>query len=225
MPFEIIRNDITKVHVDAIVNAANSGLQQGGGVCGAIFNAAGNAKLQQACDAIGHCEVGQAVITPGFALPAKYVIHTVGPVWHGGGQGEEQQLTSCYRSSLLLAKDHALESIAFPLISSGIFGYPKDKALQVAIAAISDFLMANEMPVYLVVFDRASVVISEKIFASVKQYVDDRYIDEHLIVRSQSNLEYELNELQSMATIEETPVHFIEVGEDKGSQGYPRASR
>jgi O-acetyl-ADP-ribose deacetylase (regulator of RNase III) len=199
MPLEIIRNDITKVHADAIVNAANSKLQQGGGVCGTIFAAAGREKLQQACDAIGHCGVGESVITPGFALPSKFIIHTVGPVWRGGDHGEEKLLASCYRNSLMLAKDHHLESIAFPLISSGIFGYPKNKALQVAIAAIGDFLMANDMMVYLVVFDRAAFVISEKVFASVKQYVDDRYIDEHLFSRCLNETDYELKEFSSMA--------------------------
>lgn len=109
MPLSIIRNDITKVHSDAIVNAANSALKQGGGVCGAIFAAAGAEQLRQACDTIGFCEVGGAVITPGFSLPAKYIIHAVGPVWAGGGQGEEQKLASCYRRSLELAKEHGLE--------------------------------------------------------------------------------------------------------------------
>ena len=192
MPLEFIRNDITKVHADAIVNAANSALQQGGGVCGAIFAAAGAHRLQQACDAIGHCDVGQAVITSGFDLPAKYIIHTVGPVWSGGQHGEAELLANCYRNSLDIAKNHQLESIAFPLISSGIFGYPKDKALQVAIASIGSFLMANEMTVYLVVFDQATFVLSEKVLAPVRQYIDDRYVDEHFFERSSSQADYEL---------------------------------
>ena len=152
MPFEVVRNDITKMKVDAIVNAANTGLQMGGGVCGAIFSAAGAEDLQRECDSIGSCETGQAVITKGYRLPAKYVIHTPGPVWHGGKHGEKELLRSCYRSSLALAQKHGCTSIAFPLISSGIFGYPKDEALNVATAAINDFLTENEMSVYLVIF-------------------------------------------------------------------------
>ena len=120
MPFQIVRNDITELHVDAIVNAANSGLRAGGGVCGAIFRRAGMQRLQAACDAIGHCPVGGSVITPGFSLPAKYVIHAVGPIWQGGGQGEEALLRRCYRSALALARDEGLQSVAFPLMSAGI---------------------------------------------------------------------------------------------------------
>jgi len=180
MPLEIIRNDITKVHADAIVNAANSALQQGGGVCGAIFAAAGAEKLQKECDAISSCKAGEAVITKAYDLPARYIIHTVGPVWHGGTCGEEKQLADCYKNSLALAKKHELESVAFPLISSGIYHYPKDKALQVAISAIGEFLLKNDMIVYLVVFDKAAFVLSEKISSSIKQYIDENYIDENI---------------------------------------------
>ncbi|MDR1622525.1 MAG: macro domain-containing protein [Synergistaceae bacterium] len=154
MPFEIVRNDITKMEVDAIVNAANTALQMGGGVCGAIFSAAGAEDLQRECDSIGGCETGQAVITKGYRLPAKYVIHTPGPVWLDGKHGEAELLRSCYLNSLELAKKHGCRSIAFPLISSGIFGYPKDGALSVAIAAINDFLVKNDMSVYLVIFGK-----------------------------------------------------------------------
>jgi O-acetyl-ADP-ribose deacetylase (regulator of RNase III) len=154
MPLEIVRNDITKMHTDAIINAANSQLLQGGGVCGAIFSAAGAERLQSECDSIGYCEVGSSVISKGYDLPAKYIIHTVGPVWHGGLQNEEMLLKSCYLSSLRLALENDCSSIAFPLISSGIYGYPKDKALQVAISAIGTFLLEHELTVYLVVYDR-----------------------------------------------------------------------
>jgi len=175
MPFKIIRQDITRVRADAIVNAANSELQEGGGVCGAIFAAAGREQLQAACDAIGHCAVGDAVITPGFGLKASRIIHTVGPVWRGGGHQEEALLASCYRRSLALAQKHQLKSIAFPLISSGIYGFPKDRALDIAIETIGAFLAEHEMMITLVVFDKTAFEISEKLSTSVRQFIDDLY--------------------------------------------------
>ncbi len=179
MPFEIVRNDITRMRVGSIVNAANQRLKQGGGVCGAIFAAAGAQELQAECDGIGHCDVGSAVITGGYKLPAKYVIHAVGPIWQGGNHNEEALLSSCYTNSLHLAKERGLSSIAFPLISSGIFGYPKDEALRVAVSAIAEFLSEHEMNVYLVVFDRASFALGDKLFKSIKTYIDNNYVDEH----------------------------------------------
>lgn len=176
MPFEIIRNDITKMNVDVIVNAANTRLKMGGGVCGAIFNAAGMEDLQRECDSIGGCDVGEAVITKGYALPAKYIIHTVGPIWQGGNFSEEKHLRDCYLNCLNLAKKHNLESIAFPLISSGIYGYPKDKALRVAMAAIQEFLLENDMTVYLAVFDKKALDLSEKLYKSIEEYIDDKYV-------------------------------------------------
>ena len=178
MPLQIIRNDITKMDVDVIVNAANSALKMGGGVCGAIFKAAGAKELQAECDSIGGCETGNAVITKGYKLPARHIIHTVGPVWHGGKNDEEKLLRSCYIKSLNLAKEYELESIAFPLISSGIYGYPKGEAFKVAVTAIQDFLLENEMMVYLIVFDKAAVEISEKLYTSIEKYIDDKYVDE-----------------------------------------------
>lgn len=154
MSFLIIQNDITTMPTDAIVNAANAHLRMGGGVCGAIFLAAGAAKLQQACDQYGFCPTGEAVITEGFDLPAKYVIHAVGPIWQGGDNNEESLLKSAYRNSLELAKKYGCRSISFPLISSGIYGYPKRKAFETAAAAINDFLKDNEMYVYLIVLDK-----------------------------------------------------------------------
>lgn len=183
MPFQIVRNDITKMQTEAIVNAANTRLLAGGGVCGAIFAAAGTEKLQKACQKIGGCPTGQAVLTKGYALPAKYVIHAVGPIWRGGESSEEKLLFSAYTAALMLAKHHRIKSIAFPLLSSGIYGYPKDEALRVAIAAIGDFLLQNEMEVYLVVYDQTAFQLSGKLFHAIAEYIDDRYADAHLLRR------------------------------------------
>ncbi|HSI66418.1 MAG TPA: macro domain-containing protein, partial [Planococcus sp. (in: firmicutes)] len=178
MPLEIVRHDITKMKTDAIVNAANSGLKMGGGVCGAIFNAAGPEALQQACDRIGHCAVGEAVHTEAFSLDAKFIIHTVGPVWGGGSNNEEALLRSCYRNSLELAHRLGCESIAFPLISTGIFGYPKEPALRIAISEIESFLMNHEIGVSLVVFDKQSFRISEKLYQSIAAFIDENEVSE-----------------------------------------------
>jgi O-acetyl-ADP-ribose deacetylase (regulator of RNase III) len=154
LPFAVVHNDITKMRVDAIVNAANTALRMGGGVCGAIFGAAGASELQSACDALAPIETGEAVITPGFALPAKYVIHTAGPVYEDGRHGEEALLRACYTNSLTLAKENGCKSVAFPLISSGIYGYPRGEALSVATDAIGEWLLKNDMDVSLVVFGK-----------------------------------------------------------------------
>jgi len=179
MPFTIVRNDITKLRVDAIVNAANTHLLMGGGVCGAIFSAAGEKRLQEACDRLAPVQTGEAAITPGFGLHAKYVIHAVGPIYRDGQQGEEALLRSCYVNALDLALKHGCESVAFPLISSGIYGYPKDEALAVATQAISGWLSDNDMDVSLVVFDKAAFKISQELQGGVQSFIDENYIELH----------------------------------------------
>ena len=155
MALKILSADITRLEVDAIVNAANTQLAAGGGVCGAIFRAAGYSQLQAACDKLSPIQTGEAVITSGFNLPAKFIIHTAGPIWRGGNFGEENLLRNCYTNSLKLAAENNLQSVAFPLISSGIYGYPPRDALKVAVQAIKDFLAEKDLEVILTVLDKS----------------------------------------------------------------------
>lgn len=179
MPFTIIRNDITKLKVDAIVNAANTNLQMGGGVCGAIFNAAGAERLQTACDNLAPITMGEAVITRGFKLPAKYIIHAAGPVYRGGTHNEAALLRDCYINSLKLATEHDCKRVAFPLISSGIYGYPKVEAMRIATDAIREFIRENDIDVSLVVFDNEALTVSEALLGEVRSYIGQNYVDEH----------------------------------------------
>ena len=179
MPFLFIRNDITKIQADAIVNPTNCSLMQGSGTSRAIYLAAGEQLLARACARIGSCPLGKAVITKGFHLPARYIIHAAGPVWQDGRHGEEQILYNTYIESLKLARKRRLKSIAFPLLSSGSYGYPKDRALPVAVSAINSFLAEHEMTVYLVLYDFDSFAVSQKYLPAVKEYIDAHYIAAH----------------------------------------------
>lgn len=167
MPLKIVRGDITKLAVDAIVNAANKTLLGGGGVDGCIHRAAGP-ELVRECRTLGGCETGEAKLTKGYRLPCKYVIHTVGPIWRGGARGEEALLTACYANSLLLARENGCQSVAFPLISAGVYGYPLEAALRVAAETIGCFLEKSDMTVYLVLYDPASVAMGERLFGDVE---------------------------------------------------------
>lgn len=178
MPFTIVRQDITKIKADAIINAANIHLQMGGGVCGAIFKAAGAAQLQAACDKLAPIKTGEAVITPGFGLPAKFIIHAAGPVYRPSKKEQnERELRAAYTNSLKRAVENGCETIAFPLISSGIYGYPKDEALRVATSAIHDFLIDHDLDVTLVIFDKESFSVSRELLGAVESYIDEHYID------------------------------------------------
>lgn len=186
LPFILVRNDITMMRVDAIVNAANSSLRGGGGVDGAIHRAAGPGLLEK-CKALGGCKVGEAKITGGFDLHAKFVIHTVGPKWRGGVFGEKRKLASCYENSLRLALEYGCETVAFPLISSGTYKFPKKDALNIAVDTIRAFLDEHEMTVYLVVFDKESVAFGEEKYPGLRQFIDDRYSESSYIDRRRTD--------------------------------------
>lgn len=177
MPLVLIRDDISRVDADAVVNAANEHLSAGGGVCGAIFDAAGACELESACRRLGGCPTGAAVVTPGFGLKARWIIHAVGPIWRGGACGEDDLLRSAYRSALERARELGVSSVALPLISAGIFGFPAARALEIATSEISAFLDgAQDVEVRLVVFDRAAFAASLADYGEVAAYVDEEYV-------------------------------------------------
>lgn len=180
MPFLIIRNDITKVKADAVVNPSNIKLTEGRGTSRAIFLSAGERKLARACRKIEKCKVGESVITDAFDMPlARYIIHAAGPAWQGGEYGEERTLYHTYQSALKLALKNRCESVAFPLLSSGNYGFPKDKAVKIAVSAFSDFLLKHDMLIYLVLYDRNSFSVGQKIFSAIEEYIDDHYVEDH----------------------------------------------
>ncbi|MBQ6343144.1 MAG: macro domain-containing protein [Anaerolineaceae bacterium] len=177
MPFQIIQNDITKVSADAIVNTANPQPVIGGGTDSAIYHAAGEAQLLEERRKIGSIQPGNAVSTPAFSLKARYIIHTVGPVWIDGNHSEREILHSCYANSLKLAAELSCKSIAFPLIATGVYEFPKDEALDIALKEIGKFLLTHEMNITLVVFDKKAMELSEKLVGEIDKYIDDHAIE------------------------------------------------
>jgi len=215
MPFEIVRNDITKMHVDAIVNPTNSNMFGVAGVDGSIHKVEGP-WLREETAKMGTLEPGKSVLTKAFHLPAGHIIHTVGPKWKDGNNGEEAVLRSCYKTALELAKKEGFESIAFPLIASGTFRCPKDVALNTAVRTIGEFLLFNEMTVYLVVFDKKAYQLSEDLYASVEAYIDDHYIEEqynnaHYSDEPRRERQYLENEYQELVYNEEARVYSNKV--------------
>lgn len=206
MPLYIINENIVKMKVDAIVNAANTSLLGGGGVDGAIHAAAGSRLLEE-CRKLNGCDVGMAKITKGYKLPARYVIHTVGPIWDGGQYGEKELLESCYRESLNLAVEYNIETIAFPLISSGVYGYPKDKALEVAITVISEFLDNHNLTAYIVIYNRSDYRIDAKLLKDVSLFVDERQRNELMpkMRMSKGEREEKFFSFASSRSVESTP--------------------
>ena len=216
LPFTLIRQDITKLRVDAIVNAANTSLQMGGGVCGAIFNAAGKEELQATCDELAPIKTGEAVITPGFRLPAKYVIHTAGPVYQDGMSGEEALLRKCYLNSLKLAVENGCDSIAFPLISSGIFGYPPAEAFRVAAATIREFLQEYDISVFLSLLHKSLPAVSKETFEKVKRYIEAHYVHRRYAELKESD-NRDLYQRRETLVVESPVNKVIRVDEEIGS--------
>ena len=177
MPLKLLREDITRIKCDAVVNPSNTALEPSGGLDAAIHKAAGR-KLAKATRKLGGIDIGRVKVTDAYKLPAKYILHTAGPIWQDGTKGEKELLESCYRNSLATAGHLGCESIAFPLISSGSYGYPKNTVLKVAVSVITDYLSESDMTVFLVVYDKESYCISEKLFSDITSFIDDVYVGE-----------------------------------------------
>lgn len=197
MPLEIIREDITRLMTDAIVHSTNPKLKMGRGSSESIFNAAGKELLINALKVFSYCAPGDVILTSAFNLASKYIIHTVGPIWAGGMDHEAEVLGSCYHQALNCAIENNIKSIAFPLISAGVHGYPKDEALRIAITTIQTFLLNHEIKVYLVVYDKQVYQLSTKLFTSVKQYIDDNYVEK-------SKADYRLRDIE----IDSYPINY-----------------
>ena len=196
MPLEIIRNDITRVRADAIVNTANPKVAIGAGTDAAVYKAAGKEQLLAARAEIGELRPGEAAVTPAFGLDARYIIHTVGPAWRGGDKGEIETVAECYRNSLGKAKELGCESVAFPLLSAGTYGFPKDVALKTAVSEISSFLFANDMTVYLVVYNREAFEVSGKVFSDIRSYIEEK--DVVKTKRSREEMQRRLELIESL---------------------------
>ncbi len=214
MALQIIRNNIVNVEADAIVNTANPKVAVGRGVDLAIYEAAGWDKLLAARAKIGVMTPGQAAYTPAFDLNAKYIIHTVGPAWRGGDFGERETVAACYRNSLWLAKQLDCESIAFPLLATGTYGFPKDEALRIAMAEISGFLLENEMEVMLVVYDKESFQVSGKLFSDIRTLIDDSEVEKSVISEPARRKNLFRDRAESRApmaggSIDDSRVHYI----------------
>lgn len=223
MPLNFIRDDLTRVKADALVTAANEWLAGGGGVDGAIHRAAGPELLAE-CAKLGGCPTGEARITGAGRLPCKFVIHAVGPVWEGGTHGERELLASCYRAALTLAVKHKCKSVAFPLISAGVYGYPKEEALRVAVETIGAFLRGHELEVTLVLFDAASFQAADSRFADIKSYIDDRYVGEHEDAPNlRSRREREAHALSLLLLEKDVEVHYHEARPARRRPPKPKA--
>ena len=178
MPFQIVRNDITKMHVDAIVNTANPMPGYGSGIDTAVYEAAGVNKLLEKRQEIGVIERGCSAITDGFNLPARYIIHTVGTLWHGGNEGEEDVIRSCYRSVFKIAVENKIETLAIPILASGNYGFPKGISLRIALSEIENFMAEHDMDIYLVVFDEKPFSLSSELYGDIDEYINDNYVEE-----------------------------------------------
>lgn len=223
MPFQIIRSDITKIKADAIVNTANPEPVYGGGVDSAVYKAAGAKRLLAERKKIGPMKAGQAAITPAFQLDACFIIHTVGPVWKGGWRGEKKVLRTCYDNCLGLAFKNHCESIAFPLISTGVYGFPKEKALQTALAAVSEFLMEHEMTVYLAVFDQESFRLSGRLYSKIEEFIDDHYAESRLEEEYASGNFSERRKLIDTVSMPPLPDSMLKMSEPSCASAAPQS--